>query len=94
MKILLIEKEVPGIQPGEFKTYLEDEARHVWNLYKSGVIREIYFTGEHNAVIIMEADSKEKASEIIKSFPLVKNGLITFDICELNNYDGFERLMK
>lgn len=94
MKILLIEKEIPGIKPGDFQNHLEDEARHVWTLYKSDVIREIYFTNEHNAVIIMEADSKEKVSEIVKKFPLVKNGLITFDIYELNNYDGFERLMK
>jgi len=94
MKILLIEKEISGIKPGNFRTHLEDEARHVWSLYKSDVIREIYFTNEHNAVIIMEADSKEKVSEIVKKFPLVKNGLITFDIYELNNYDGFERLMK
>jgi hypothetical protein len=43
MKILAIEKEFAGKTAEDFKPHLEAEARKVWELYKKGVIREIYF---------------------------------------------------
>lgn len=43
MKILAIEKEIEGITADNFKPHLEAEALKVWDLYKKGIIREIYF---------------------------------------------------
>lgn len=95
MKFLAIEKEIHGKTGEDFKPHLDTEAAQVWEYYKTGLIREIYFTKEkHEAVIILECENKNKAEEILNELPLVKAGLITFNIEELVPYDGFERLFK
>lgn len=94
MKILAIEKELPGLTTADFKPYLKAEAGRVLELYEQGIIREIYFgRQEHNAVIIMECNSVQEATEILEELPLVKNKLINFSVIELMPYDGFSRLL-
>jgi hypothetical protein len=93
MKIIAIEKEIAGNTPGDFEPFLKEEANHLWQLYNSDVVREVYFrTDSHTAVIIMECDSLFQAKEIVAEFPLVKNKLIGFELIPLKPYDGFERL--
>jgi hypothetical protein len=95
MKILAIEKESEGTNPKDFKKHSTDEARKVWELYKSDKIREIYFRGDMNsAVIILECKDVEEAEEILSSLPFIKNELIYFDIIPLKPYPGFERLFN
>jgi hypothetical protein len=93
MKILAIEKETPGTPDEQFAPLLRDESRRVWELYRAGVIREIYFRGDREeAVLIMESRDAEEASRALDSLPLVASGLISFDVIPLIPYPGFERL--
>lgn len=93
MKILAIEKENPNAAPEHFKPHFKKEAERVWDLYKTGIIREIYFTEEgHNAVIVLECEDSSEAKEYLNSLPLVKENLISFDVMPLVPYNGFERL--
>lgn len=94
MKILAIEKEINQVAESDYLPFLEDEARKVWELQQAGIIREIYFTDEHCAVLILEADNKTLAREIIDQLPLVQNKLIDFELMELTAYSGFARLFK
>ena len=41
MKILAMEREVPGVKPEQFEQHRRLEARKVWDLYLAGIIREI-----------------------------------------------------
>lgn len=93
MKILAIEKEIPGVTGEAFKPHMKPEALRVWELYKSEIIREIYFgKKEHNAVIILECKDMKEAEEYLNTLPLVKERLISFEIIELEPYSGFSRL--
>lgn len=93
MKILAIEKDVYGIESSAFTTsVLKEEAMAAWKYYANGTFRELYFTESNNAVIILESRNKVEAEAILKTLPLVKAGLIDFEIHELRNYDGFSRL--
>ncbi len=95
MKILAREKEIPGASAHDFQPHLKTEAQRVWDLQKSGIIREIYFTREtHEAVIILECESKADAEKILASLPLVQNNLISFEIFVLEPYTGFDRLLE
>lgn len=94
MKILAIEKEKPGLSADDFKPYLKSEAQYVWEMQQKGIIREIYFNQLHNAVLVLECDNLSAAKELLNNFPLVKNGLIIFELMELNPYSGFERLFN
>ena len=95
MKILAIEKEFAGKTEEDFQPYLEAEAIKVWELYKEGVIREIYFRADRtSAVLILECENLEEAEEKLSTLPLVQEGLIYFDFIPLAPYPGFERLFK
>ncbi len=93
MKILAIEKELPGIKADEFKLHLKAEAYKAWDLYQSGIIREMYFRQDQAiTVLILECTGVEEAQEVLNTLPLVKERLITFDIIPLIPYPGFSRL--
>lgn len=94
MKILAIEKELPGVSSADYQPWLKPEARKAWELHQEGLIRELYFTDDHCAVLMLEARDKAHAREIIDQLPLVQQKLIDFDLLALNAYPGFARLFK
>jgi hypothetical protein len=95
MKILAIEKEVAGITDGQCQPYLEAEATRVWELYQSGVFRELYFRSDRSeAVLMLESGSVAEAIAILRTLPLVKEGLIDFELMPLRPYPGFKRLFS
>lgn len=95
MKILAIEREVPGVKNEEFGPHLKEEAAKVWQLYQAGVFRELYFRQDQpNAVLVLECADEKEANEILNTLPLVRGGLIAFDIIPLAPYPGFSRLFE
>jgi hypothetical protein len=93
MKLLAIEQDVPGVEPGQFKPHLKGEALKVWEHYQSGAIRESYFRADcSKAVLVLEAENVDEAKRILNTLPLVTEGLIRFDIIPLVPYPGFARL--
>jgi muconolactone delta-isomerase len=93
MKILALEKELPGATAEKFQPLLKDEAHRVWELQQSGALREIYFSADqHAAVLVLECADIEEARHLLATLPLVQAGLITFDLIPLIPYDGFARL--
>ena len=93
MKILAMEVEVEGIRPRQYEPHLKAEAQRVWELYQNGVIRELYFRADRSeAVLMLECTNMDEAKQILESLPLVKAGLITFEVIPLVPYPGFARL--
>ena len=94
MKILAIEKEVLGVSDSDYQPYLKAEARKAWELHQQGLIRELYFNDDHCAVLVLEAQDKAHARQIVDQLPLVQQKLIDFDLMVLSAYTGFERLFR
>jgi len=94
MKILAIEKEIEGTKWENTEKLLEQEAQHVFQMYLSDCLREIYFTENKNAVLVMEVKDCVEAINILDSLPLVRAGKIKFEIMELKPYTGYERIIK
>jgi hypothetical protein len=93
MKILARSKDKPEAAWTGAEAVLRAEAAEVWRLTQTGVIREIWFTDPgRDAVIILECASVNDARTVLDALPLVKAGLIQFDVVALVPYDGFERL--
>lgn len=93
MKILAIEKEMCGTALSDFEPHLKDEARAVYELQQKGDIREIYFRDDRDeAVLILEYPDLESADRVLAKLPLVKNGLIEFELIPLKPYPGLARL--
>jgi hypothetical protein len=95
MKILALERELPGATPDEFAIYAEEEARRAWDLHQAGQIRELYFrANQPAAVLVLECASTAEAAAILASLPYVRERLIEFELIPLNAYPGFARLFK
>jgi muconolactone delta-isomerase len=96
MKILALEKEVDGITDEQFTpAILKTEAMRAWSLHQQDIIRELYFRQDRNeAVLILECKDVEEAHSVLATLPLVKSGLIAFEIIPLIAYSGFSRLFE
>lgn len=92
MKFLAIERPVAGATPETMKPLLKAEACRVWELQKAGLLREIYFTPAHDAVLLLECADERAAMETLNSLPLVRENQIRFEVMALLPYTGFERL--
>jgi len=95
MRILALEQTVPGITGEQFTTFLKDEAKRVWELYQQGIIRDIWFRADRrDAVVMLECNDIKEAEDYLATLPLVRNGLVTFEVIPLSPYSGFARLFN
>jgi hypothetical protein len=95
MKVLALEKDLPGATAQEFQPLLKAEARRIWELQQSGWLREIYFRADqHCAVLMLECANIEEAQGLLSALPLAAAGLISFEIIPLAPYDGLARLFE
>ena len=95
MRILALERELPGAPADDFKRLGKAEAARAWELYQAGVIREIYFRQDRpEAVLILECADANEAIAALATLPFVQAGLIAFDIIPLAPYPGFARLFE
>ena len=93
MKILALERQLPGIPKGAYEPHLRAEAVRAWELYQAGVIRELYFrTDSESAVLVLECAGADEARRALEKLPLLEKGLIAFDLIPLRAYPGFGRL--
>ena len=95
MKILAIEKDVKNATDDQFEPHLKAESACAWELYQSGIIREMYFRADRDeAILVLECKDTTEAEKMLSTLPLVKNGLISFEIIPLKAYPGFARLFS
>jgi muconolactone delta-isomerase len=95
MKILALERELPGATAEQFQSYAKAEAQKAWELHQAELIRELYFRADqHTAVLVLECASPDEAAAVLADLPLVRAGLIQFDLIPLRAYPGFERLFS
>ena len=93
MKILALEHELPNVTVEQFQQYAVAEARQAWDLYQTGILREMYFrTDRDEAVLVLECESVNEAQAALSTLPFVQNKLIEFELISLKAYPGFERL--
>jgi len=93
MKLLALERALPRGSAAECAPYLKSEAARAWELHQAGIIRELYFRADRSeAVLVLECDGPEQCRDVLATLPLVRAGLIEFEIIPLVPYSGFGRL--
>ncbi len=93
MKILALERENSNATSEQFQHHAKAEARVAWDLYRRGIIRELYFRADRQmAVLMLECASTDEAANILANLPFVQKGLISFELIPLAAYSGFSRL--
>lgn len=93
MKIIALEKEMPEVPFERIMPHLAAESLRAYELMQANVLREIYREqGGFRHVLIFECTSVEEAEGYVQSLPLVREGIIAFELIALGPYPGFERL--
>jgi hypothetical protein len=93
VRVLALEREVPGVADAAFEPHLVAEAARVWELYVAGTLREIHFRADRDeAVLVLECRDADAARAALATLPLVRAGLIEFDVVPLRPYPGLARL--
>lgn len=94
MKILAVDRLLPGATLDKIQPLLKEEAQHAYALYQRGVFRELYFRADHpGAAVILECADVTEARAVLATLPLVKAGLIEFEIIPLAAFP-FENAFK
>lgn len=93
MKILAIENELITVNWESETNTLVEEAKTAYKMLLTGSLREIYFTENKSAVLVLECENKNAAQLLLRKLPLLEKGIIEFVIMELHPYTGFSRLM-
>ncbi|AXV81657.1 superoxide dismutase [Ralstonia solanacearum] len=93
MKLLCLDVPTPGVNLEQYQPHLLDEARHAWQLYKSGIVRDFYFRQDRPGVaLIAECNSVEAAKQALNEFPLAKAGIIGWEVIPLGPFVNWELL--
>jgi hypothetical protein len=93
MKVLAIDKLLPGISIERIQPFLKSEAEHAWKNYEAGIFRELYMRGDRpGAVVILECRDIDDAKTIMAELPLVKEKFIEFDFIPLSPFTPFASL--
>ena len=92
VKILALERDVPGVTDEQFGPHLKAEATRAWALHQQGAVRELYFRADEDAAVLVLECGDLAEAERLASLPLVREGLIAFDLIPLQAYPGFARL--
>jgi muconolactone delta-isomerase len=82
-----------ALATGDAADLLSAEAARSWELFCTGVIREMSWrTDRRDVVIVLEAADAAAAEAALASLPLVEAGAISFEVLGLRPYDGWARL--
>ncbi len=93
MQYLIITSDRGSIDWKTKDDILRKEAHYIWDLTVQGIVRNIWFTQKSkDAILIIEAESEQKAVRIMNNAPLVVEGLLEYKVVGLQAYTGFERL--
>ena len=96
MKVLAIGHAQPGIGWEHIAPYVGVEARNVWELYESDRVREFYLRADHRPgfVLVFETDDVSEAERLVAALPIVKAGLLDFEVVPLRPYIGLRELFE
>jgi hypothetical protein len=92
MKLLAIARPRQGADVGLITRHAPDEMRALWQLYRDGVVREMYSPGRPGTVLVLETEDRAEAEAAVAALPLTAAGVIDFELIELYPFSAFEVL--
>lgn len=94
MKILAIDRILPSASEENIRGVVIREALHIWMLHTKEIVREIYFRKDRpGTVLVLECADAAEAKRLLQTFPLVKSGIIDFDVIPLGHFVPFGTLI-
>jgi hypothetical protein len=95
MKLLAIGRPRPGIDARtSIAPHARDEVAALWQMYRSGLVREIYSPGGPGIVMVLEASSPEEAKAALDGLPLVANDIVEIELIPLQPFTALTVLFE
>jgi hypothetical protein len=95
VKLLAVMRPREGVDVrAEVARHAEAELRALWQLYRDGVVREMYSPAGPGAVLVLEAESVQEAEHRISEFPLIAAGVMALEVTELRPFGAIEMLFS
>jgi muconolactone delta-isomerase len=87
----IVRRRTEKFSDEDFAPMLEPEAEAVRTLYAQGIVRAIWSREDTpGAVTLIEADSPDRAREVVASYPLMQKGMLELEaLIPLKGYRGF-----
>lgn len=94
MKILAIDRILPTASEENLRGVVVRDALYTWILYTKDVVREAYFRKDRpGSVLVLECPNVEEAKALLATFPMVKAGVVEFDVIPLGHFVPFGTLL-
>jgi len=95
VKLLAIMRPRDGVDVrAEVMRHADAELRALWQLYRDGVVREMYSPGGPGALLILEAGSVKEAERALGAMPLLADGIMGLEVIELRPFGALEMLFS
>ena len=74
--------------------HADTELRALWQLYRDGVVQEMYSPAGPGAVLVLEAESLQEAERLVAQLPLISAGVMALEVTELRAFAAIEMLFS
>lgn len=76
----------------QIAVHARDELHALWQLYRDGLVREMYYPAGPGAVLILESESVESAIARLAQLPLIVERVMQLELIELQPFRALEIL--
>jgi len=93
MQFFVVCRIPPTVSRRSVIKLIRDEARTVWKMYESGLVRELFYLENlDGAALRCEAASLEELKKGVETLPMIRDGLLVPEYIPLYPYTGFGKL--
>jgi hypothetical protein len=93
MQILALSRRRPGTTPQTLAPWLEAEAARAFELIAAGVFRSVHLCPERpGSMVVLECAGLDEAQAHLATLPMVREGLIEFELSRMLPYTGVRAL--
>jgi hypothetical protein len=93
MKILATLRSPDGIDPRDAVIkHAHEELQALWDMYRTGLVREMYSPGGLGAILVLEAQSLDDAAKRLADLPLLRNQIMRLELTELQPFSALQML--
>jgi hypothetical protein len=78
----------------EVARYAEAELRALWQLYRDGIVREMYSHAGPGAILVLEAESVREGERQVAQLPLISADIMALEVIELRPFGAIEMMFK
>jgi muconolactone delta-isomerase len=94
-KVYVVLTAREGADPERFEALLEAEEKATWDLYRRGVLREMYLLdGQAGALLVFEAEGADQTRQHLQSLPLVAEDLLDVQVLPVRPFVNLQLLFK